>query len=93
MTVVGEAGKIAVSDAGAILRKPQPGGEASPPLLVRSWQWEGIAAGIAERLAAVETGDSVSCPPESAREVLAVPLAILASQREGGRCVALAELG
>ncbi|MBI3910213.1 MAG: Gfo/Idh/MocA family oxidoreductase [Armatimonadetes bacterium] len=81
VTVIGESGKIAVSDVGAELYRAAVG--ATRPLHPGGWRLQGIAAGVEELIRALESGSEVSSPPEAARQALAIIVAMLESQRRG----------
>jgi predicted dehydrogenase len=80
--LIGSEGTIHVDDQGATLVVSSERGLATTPIVPRGTM-QGMQAGIADLIAALETGQEPQCPPREARKTVALIEGILASQAAG----------
>jgi predicted dehydrogenase len=78
----GATGRIHVNDQGAVIVRQAEQGLATIPIVPRA-TLQGMQAGIADLLTALDTGCPVQSPPRDARKTVALIEAILASQAGG----------
>ena len=78
----GATGRIHVNDQGAVIVRQAEQGLATIPIVPRA-TLQGMQAGIADLLTALDTGRPVQSPPREARKTVALIEAILASQAGG----------